>query len=195
MQIYGQAGKPALIHSTSMVSNPSSHPPLPPSPWILRFAELVPLSGPVLDLAAGEGRHAQVFLGRGNPVTAVDKNTTGLTALATPYLEIITADLEDGPWPLGQRRFAGVVVTNYLHRPLLPAIVDAVAPGGTLLYETFAAGNERFGRPARPEFLLQPGELLEAVRGRLRVVAYEDVELTVPKRSKVQRIAAIALPA
>jgi SAM-dependent methyltransferase len=164
-----------------------------PSPWILRFAALIPARGAVLDLAAGDGRHARVFLDRGHPVTAVDRNTAALAALGLPALEILSADLEDGsPWPLGDRRFPGVVVTNYLHRPLLPAIIAAVAPGGALLYETFAAGNERFGNPASPEHLLRPGELLEIVRGRLRVVAYEDIELATPKHSMVQRIAAVA---
>ncbi len=176
-----------------MVSNPSKHSSLPPSPWVLRFAELVPRTGPVLDLAAGTGRHAAVFLERGYAVTAVDRDATALTSLAGIGLEVIVADLEgDHPWPFVERRFAGVIVTNYLHRPLLPAIVAAVAPGGALLYETFAAGNERFGRPASPEHLLQPGELLEAVRGKLQVVAYEDIELTTPKRCMVQRIAAVA---
>ncbi len=193
MQIYGQAGKPASKHSTRMVSTPSKHQSLPPSPWILRFAELVPRAGPVLDLGAGEGRHTTVFLDRDYAVTAVDRDTTALAALTRTGLELIVADLEgDHTWPLGERRFAGVVVTNYLHRPLLPAIVAAVAPGGVLLYETFAAGNERFGRPASPEHLLQPGELLDIVRGKLRVIAYEDVELTTPRRCMVQRIAAIA---
>jgi SAM-dependent methyltransferase len=169
------------------------HPPLPPSPWIVRFADLIPRGAAVLDLAAGDGRHTLFLLERGHPVVALDRKTGALATLARPGLEILTADLEDGsPWPLPERRFGGVVVTNYLHRPLMPTIVAAVAPGGALLYETFAAGNEKFGKPSRPEFLLQPGELLETVRGRLRVVAYEDVELTVPKPSKVQRVAAIA---
>ena len=176
-----------------MVSNPSKHPPLPPSQWIQRFAGLVPPRGLVLDLAAGNGRHAIFFIERGHPVLAVDRKTDALAALGMAGLQVVTADLEDGsPWPLANRRFAGVVVTNYLHRPLLPGIVVAVAPSGALLYETFAAGNEKFGRPASPEHLLQPDELLEAVRGRLRVVAYEDVELTDPKRCRVQRIAAVA---
>src|SRR5690606_29782560 len=94
-------------------------------------------------------------------------------------------------WPLGDRRFAGVIVTNYLHRPLLPLIVQAVAPGGALIYETFAQGNERFGRPRSPRFLLEPGELLEAVRGQLEVVAYEHGEIPEPKPAMVQRIAAV----
>jgi SAM-dependent methyltransferase len=178
-----------------MVSSPSSHESLPPSPWVTRFAGLVSSGGAVLDLAAGGGRHTRVFLERGHPVTVVDRNTAALAALSSSNIEVLTADLEGASWPLGERRYAGVVVTNYLHRPLLPVIVSAVAPGGILIYETFAAGNERFGKPASPEHLLQPGELLEAVRGRLRVVAYENLELPVPKRCMVQRIAAIAPPA
>src|SRR6202008_2120347 len=107
-------------------------------------------------------------------------------------LETIQADIENGNlWLLGGRQFAGGIVTNYLHRPVLPGIVAAVAPDGCLIYETFAVGNERFGRPTNPDFLLRPGELLDAVRGRLRVVAYEDVEIEQPRRAAVQRIAAI----
>jgi SAM-dependent methyltransferase len=164
--------------------------PLDPSPWIVRHAALVPTGGAVLDVAAGGGRHARFFLARGHPVTAVDRDTSRLAP--APGLEIVEANLETGgPWPLGARRFAGVVVTNYLHRPLLPYLVAAVAPGGALLYETFAAGNERFGKPSNPAFLLTPGELLEAVRGRLRVVAYEDVMDKAPRPAVVQRIAAV----
>lgn len=144
----------------------------------------------MLDLAAGGGRHTRLFAERKNPVIAVDRDISALQELAG--VEAIATDLEDGnPWPFGDRRFGGVVVTNYLHRPLLPSIVGAVAPGGALLYETFAVGNERFGKPSNPAFLLRPGELLEAVRGRLRVIAYEDVEVSEPKPAMVQRIAAI----
>lgn len=167
-------------------------PGLPASAWVERFAGLVPPGGVVLDLACGRGRHTRFFLARGHPVVAVDRDLSRLEDLGRrPDLERIEADLEqDRPWPLGARRFAGVVVTNYLHRPILPAIVTAVAPGGALIYETFAAGNERFGRPANPAFLLRPGELLEAVRGRLAVVAYECLTVEEPRPAAVQRIAA-----
>ncbi len=165
------------------------HGPDAPSAWIERFAPLVPAGGPVLDLAAGGGRHSLLFLERGHPVTALDKDTSSLPA--HPRLEAIEADLEDGrPFPLREEAFAGVVVTNYLFRPILNDIVEAVAPEGLLLYETFARGNEAFGKPANPDFLLKPGELLELARGRLRVLAYEDLIVDSPKPAAVQRIAA-----
>ena len=127
-------------------------------------------------------------------MTAVDRDVASLADLrANPAVTILAADLEDGrPWPLGEQRFSGVIATNYLHRPLLPAIVAAVAPGGCLIYETFAVGNERFGKPSNPDFLLRPGELLEAVRGRLTVLAYEDLEVSEPRPAMMQRIAAVA---
>lgn len=164
------------------------HGSLQPSPWIVRFGPLVPAGGAVLDLACGGGRHARWFAARGHPVTAVDRDAAALATLAGAA-ETIAADIENGPWPLAGRRFAGVVVTNYLWRPLFPRILDAVAPGGVLLYETFAQGNETVGKPARPDFLLAPGELLRACAG-LRVVAYEDGFLPAPERF-VQRIAAV----
>ena len=161
-----------------------------PSPWVVRFTPLVPTGSPVLDVACGRGRHTHWFLERGHPVTAVDRDLSGLRPRAG--LTLVEADLEDGaPPPFAGQVFGGVVVTNYLYRPLLPALVAAVAPGGVLLYETFAAGNEHLGRPSRPEFLLQRGELLEAVRGVLTVVAYEDLEVSEPRRAVVQRIAAV----
>ena len=168
----------------------------PPSPWVCRFAGLVPTDGPsrgaVLDVAAGSGRHSRVFLARGHRVVALDRDTHALVRLSPgDDLEMVTADLESGnAWPLPGRRFAGVVVTNYLHRPLFPALLDALEPGGILIYETFAVGNARFGKPSNPDFLLQPGELLEIVRGHLRVIAYEDVEIAEPRPAMVQRIAA-----
>jgi SAM-dependent methyltransferase len=164
-----------------------------PSAWIVRFASLVPTGGPVLDLAAGGGRHTRLFLGRGHPVTALDRDLSGLADLrADASLGVVEDDLENGsPFPLKGREFAAVVVTNYLHRPILPDIVAAVAPGGALIYETFARGQERFGRPRNPDFLLKPGELLDAVRGTLRVVAYEDLILEDSGPRAVQRIAAV----
>ena len=171
-----------------------SHGPSEISAWVRRFADRVPAGGPVLDLAAGGGRHTRFFADRGHPVLAVDRDVAGLADLrANPAVTILACDLEAGqPWPIGARRFAGVVVTNYLHRPLLPAIVAAVAPGGCLIYATFAIGNERFGKPSNPDFLLRPGELLEAVRGRLTVLAYENLEVAEPRPAVIQRIAAVA---
>jgi SAM-dependent methyltransferase len=170
----------------------STHGTEAPSAWVQRWAHLVPAAGPVLDVACGQGRHLRWFAGRGHPVTGVDRSQEAIDAVAG-LGEAVVADIENGPWPFAGRRFAGVVVTNYLWRALLPVIVDSVAPGGVLLYETFAAGNETVGKPSRPDFLLQPGELLQACAG-LRVVAYEDGFLDAPERF-VQRIAAVrALP-
>jgi len=160
-----------------------------PSAWVQRWSGLVPAGGPVLDVACGLGRHMRWFSQQGHPVTGVDRAQEAVDAAAS-LGEAVRADLENGPWPLPGRTFAGVVVTNYLWRPLLPAILQSVAPGGVLIYETFAAGNETVGRPARPEFLLRPGELLLACRA-LRVVAYEDGFLNEPARF-VQRIAAVS---
>lgn len=171
------------------------HADLPPSQWIARFAGLVPAGGAVLDVAAGGGRHTRLFRRLGHPVVAVDIDSAGLADLAgDPAVEIQKYDLETGaPWPFAGRQFAGVVVTNYLWRPILPDIVASVGRGGALLYETFAAGNERFGKPRNPDFLLQPGELLDAVRGAFRIVAYEDIEQAEPRPAMVQRVAALRL--
>lgn len=160
------------------------------SSWVERWAHLVPPGGSVLDVACGWGRHTRFFAQRGCRVTAVDRDAEALGALAG-IGETVHADIENGPWPFAGRTFDGVVVTNYLWRALLPAIVAAVAPDGVLIYETFAAGNEAFGKPSRPDFLLQPGELLRACEG-LHVVAYEHGRLEAPARI-VQRIAAVRL--
>jgi len=159
----------------------------------LRHAGLVPAGRAVLDLACGGGRHSVVFLATGHPVTAVDRDISGVAHLTErPGFNARQVDLETGaPWPLGRSSFGGVVVTNYLHRPLLPDIVAAVEPSGALIYETFAVGNEAFGKPTNPDFLLRPGELLEAVRGHLEVIAYEHLTVEQPKPAKIQRLAAV----
>jgi SAM-dependent methyltransferase len=160
-----------------------------PSPWIEQFAKLLPAGGGVLDLACGGGRHSHYFLERGHGVTAVDRDVSRLSP--RHGLEIICHDLEDGrPWPLAGRRFAAVVVVNYLHRPLFQNLVAAVALGGLLLYDTFAMGNEAFGRPSNPDFLLQPDELTDLVAGALEVVDYYHGRVETPKPAIKQQICA-----
>ena len=167
--------------------------PASPSAWIVRFAPLVSARAPVLDLACGQGRHTRFFLARGHPVTAVDVDVSGLEDLrGTPGLELLAANLEDGsPWPLAGRRFGAVVVVNYLWRPVFPDIIESVGLGGVLLYATFALGNEAYGRPTNPDFLLRPGELIERVQGRLQIVAYEHGYLERPRPMVRQRICAL----
>jgi SAM-dependent methyltransferase len=161
------------------------------SPWVRRWSHLVPAGGAVLDVACGHGRHVRWFSQLGHPATGIDRDPDAIAAIRGTA-RAIQADIEGGPWPLPGEAFAAVVVTHYLWRALLPTLVASVAPGGVLLYETFAQGNETVGKPSRPDFLLRPGELLEACRG-LRVVAYEDGFLDAPERF-VQRIAAVREP-
>jgi SAM-dependent methyltransferase len=158
------------------------------SEWIRRWAHLVPPGGRVLDVACGGGRHMRWFAARGHAVTGVDRDAEKLRALQ-PHGDTVCADIENGLWPFAGRGFEAVVVTNYLWRPLFPALLGALEAGGVLLYETFAQGNETVGRPARAEFLLRPGELLQACAG-LSIVAYEDGFARTPDRF-VQRIAAV----
>ena len=172
---------------------PTSHSPSPlPSPWIERWAHLIAAGGSVLDVAAGSGRHTHWLAARGHRVTAVDRDAAAMASLSG-IAEVVVADLEAAAWPLADRRFDGVVVTNYLWRPLLPLLSGSLAEGGVLLYETFAVGNETVGRPSRPDFLLAPGELLGATAS-LRTVSYEDGFLANPDRF-VQRLAAVREPA
>ncbi|MBM3510753.1 MAG: class I SAM-dependent methyltransferase [Alphaproteobacteria bacterium] len=144
-----------------------------PSSWVERFLPLIPrrTAGGTLDLACGRGRHVRALRAHGLGVVALDRDPAALAAIADPAVEKVAADLEAGGWPFGERRFDGIVVTNYLHRPLFPALARALNPGGILIYETFARGNERFGRPRNPDHLLKPGELLAAF-AQLHVIAY-----------------------
>lgn len=169
------------------------HPNDQPSPWVQRFAPQIAKDGEILDLACGRGRHARWLAGEGWRVEAVDRDSAALAGLAgVAGVRVHVADLEHGAWPYAGRHFAGIVVTNYLHRPLLPLIEEALGEGGMLIYETFMVGNERFGRPSNPDFLLRPQELLEVARAAgLRVLAFEEGEVTTPKPAMVQRIAAL----
>lgn len=168
------------------------HPPnapATPSRWVTRWAPLIAAGGSVLDLACGSGRHLRWLAAQGWRVTGVDRDAAAVQPLQG-VAEIVVADIEGGPWPLEGRRFDGIVVTNYLWRALLPRLAESLAPGGVLLYETFADGQQRFGRPSNPEFLLRQGELLGAFAD-LCVVAYEDGLETGPDR-RVQRLVAVA---
>ena len=171
-----------------------SHAPLgEPSRWVRHWTHLVAPGGAVLDVASGAGRHARWFAGRGHPVSALDRDAAALAAMRDePLITTLAADLEGASWPLPDgAEFAAVVVTNYLHRPLFPHLLAALAPGGVLIYETFEHGNQSVGKPSNPAFLLRPGELLDVVRPRLRVVAFQDGFLAQPRPAYVQRICAI----
>jgi SAM-dependent methyltransferase len=164
-----------------------------PSRWVRRWAHLVAPGGAVLDVASGAGRHARFFAQRGHRVTALDRDAAALATMRdVPGIDTLECDLEGAPWPLaGEQRFAAVIVTNYLHRPLMPRLIDALAPGGVLIYETFAQGNETVGKPSNPAFLLAPGELLAACAPALRVIAYQDGFLSEPREAFIQRICAV----
>jgi SAM-dependent methyltransferase len=159
-----------------------------PSSWITRWAHLLTPGARVLDVACGAGRHTRWLAAQGHLLTAVDRNADALADLDA-VARVLCADIENCPWPLAGERFDAVVVTNYLWRPLWPTLLDSLAPGGVLLYETFAHGNASVGKPSRPDFLLQPGELLLRCQG-LRVVGYEDGFCAAPERF-VQRICAV----
>ena len=169
-----------------------SHRSRVPSSWITRYAGLIAEAGHVLDLACGGGRHTRYLRERGLRVTAIDIDTSGLADLANdPLVEIVEMDLErPGAEPLRGRRFDAVVVTDYLFRPLLVPLADCLQPGGVFLYETFAVGNERFGRPRNPDFLLRRGELLALAEGRLSVLTYEHLSVPPPNPRIVQHLCA-----
>ena len=166
-----------------------------PSPWVSRFAGLIP-AGRLLDLACGAGRHSRLLAGLGHNVLAVDRDPAALAAANGPGIVTLQFDLEhpdasgQSDWPLAPESFSGIVVSNYLHRPLMGALLDSLAPGGVLIYETFAAGNDQFGKPSNPAFLLNPGELLawSSSQPRCRVIAFEDGYQLQPRPAMVQRI-------
>jgi SAM-dependent methyltransferase len=160
----------------------------PTSAWVARWSHLLPAGCSVLDLACGHGRHMRHFADLGHPVTGVDRNPEAIAAVSDMG-EALCADIENDPWPLVGRTFGGVVVTNYLWRPLWTHVLESLAPNGVLIYETFSAGNETVGKPSRPDFLLHPGELLDVCKN-LRVVAFEEGFLAQPDRF-VQRIVAV----
>lgn len=161
-----------------------------PSAWVRRFSALLQPRARVLDLACGSGRHTYLLRERGCDVIALDRDASATELLSTAGFNVICADIEAGPWPFEHASFEGVVVTNYLHRPLFGRLRDALTQGGVLIYETFALGNERYGRPGNPAFLLNPGELLALTVG-LQVVAYEHGYVSEPKPAVVQRICAV----
>jgi SAM-dependent methyltransferase len=164
----------------------------PPSPWLLRHAPLIPAGGTILDLACGSGRHARWLAKQGWQVEAVDRDETAIAGLQQiPGIRAYAADLENAPWPFAGRTFDGIVVCRYLHRPLLPLLADCLSAGGVLIYETFMQGQERFGRPHNPDFLLQPNELLKAYADHLTVNNFEQGVVELPKPMVIQRICAV----
>ena len=164
---------------------------LPISSWVARWLQLVPPESSVLDVACGSGRHTRLAAGLGHRVVALDRNEDALAGFEDVHrVTVVHADIEAGKWPLTGQKFDVVVVTNYLHRPLFPVLLQSVTETGLLIYETFARGNERFGRPSNPAFLLDPGELYDRVHSSLRVLGYEDLYIETPRPAMVQRICA-----
>lgn len=166
-----------------------------PSPWVERHARLIRRGGSVLDLACGAGRHSLYLAGLEQHVTAVDIDTADIAKLAEGRIEIVQADLEQGDWPFPGRKFDAVVVVNYLFRPLFPVLIETLDDDGVLIYDTFAAGNQRFGRPSNPDHLLEPGELLREFAPSLMVVAYEFGVVNEPNPAVRQRLCAINVTA
>ncbi|MBU0752936.1 MAG: class I SAM-dependent methyltransferase [Gammaproteobacteria bacterium] len=174
------------------MSEAHENPAATPSPWVRRFAPLIPAGGDVLDLACGSGRHARLLGELGYHVEAVDRDPEALAALrGVAGVTVREADLENGPWPYHSRAFDGIVVSNYLWRPLLPSLLNTLGEGGVLIYETFMSGNELLGKPSNPKYLLRPGELLELMtRRHFTVIAFEQGEVESPRPAVIQRVCA-----
>jgi SAM-dependent methyltransferase len=177
------------LPGTSSFDRPSD-PAIAPSPWVLRWQPLFKPGGRVLDVAAGHGRHARVLAQVGFKVTAVDVDVSGLQDMSD-NVAVVAADLEADAWPFASRSFDVIVMTNYLHRPHFPHLVESLAPGGVLVIETFGQGNQQFGRPRNSAFLLEPGELLAAFAPHLNVTAYQHGAEHRPRPAVRQRICAI----
>ncbi|TRW89631.1 class I SAM-dependent methyltransferase [Candidatus Methylobacter oryzae] len=170
----------------------TQHLPEKPSPWIVKYAPLIPKGGRVLDLACGNGRHAMWLAKQGYRVDAIDRDVQALSGLAgMDNVNVLIADLETGDWPRSEQTYDGLVVSRYLFRPLLRTLADLLNPGGVLIYETFMAGNERYGKPGNPDFLLLPDELFEVYSPLLNIHAFEQGEQQTPRPALMQRICAI----
>ena len=171
------------------------HEGLPPSAWVQRCSDLLKPCSTVLDLACGSGRHTHYLAGKGHDVTALDKNPEALSKISSSIgISPYEFDLETGSWPFSELKFDAIVVTNYLYRPILQNIVDTLSPSGILIYETFMSGNEQFGRPSNPDFLLRPNELINLVHEKLNVLLYEAGRVNDPKPGLIQRICAVSGP-
>lgn len=174
-----------------------------PSAWVERFASLIPASSvecPVLDLACGQGRHSRFLVKQGHHVLAIDRDSKALDQIASGLspeqvkrIEIVCADLEGPTWPLESRSISGLVVTNYLYRPRLKDLLAMVAPQGVLIYETFAMGNEVFGKPSNPDFLLKPHELLDWILAdqSFQILGFEQGIVSQPQSASIARICAV----
>ncbi len=159
------------------------------SRWISDHVDLFPATGLVLDLACGTGRHARYLASRGLQVTAVDIDISMVETISLPNIDAMQFDLEKGDWPFSEEVFDAVIVTNYLWRPLFPKIVSSLKVGGIVFYETFAIGNEKYGRPSNPDYLLAEDELLMQFKG-FEVLDFEHMKVENPKPEIKQAIAA-----
>jgi SAM-dependent methyltransferase len=163
----------------------------PPSSWIVKYARLIPKKGRILDLACGSGRHAIWLAKQGYQVNALDRDAKALANMkGIGNINVSIVDLEAGDWSGSGQRYDGIIVSRYLYRPLLSRLAGLLNPGGILIYETFMAGNERYGKPSNPDFLLLPNELLETYSPLLSIIAFEQGEVEMPRPAVTQRICA-----